>query len=259
MTPYYRAGGVTLYLGDCREVLPGLEPVEVCITDPPYSETSLVWDEGAAGWIQALDVALLPTAQLWMFTSLRHLLASFAYLELEGFKLAEEIVWEKHNGTNLRNDRFRRVHELAVHYYRGAWDSLYHSPPPAFQARSRVVRQQSRPSTWLGARGAVTFVQPAGMTKIMRSVIRARSEHRRGHHPTQKPLAVVRPIVAASVRPGGTVVDPFAGSGTTLVAAAELGRCAIGIEREERYCEIAARRLGQGALDLAAASGPEGT
>ncbi len=69
-------------------------------------------------------------------------------------------------------------------------------------------------------------------------------------HPAQKPIALMSQIVAVSSRPADTVLDPFMGSGTTLVAAKRLGRKAIGIEMEEKYCEIAAKRLAQGALPL---------
>ena len=69
-------------------------------------------------------------------------------------------------------------------------------------------------------------------------------------HPTQKPEAVIRWALIQAPSEVRTVLDPFMGTGTTLVAAKRLGRQAVGIEREERYCEIAARRLAQGALPL---------
>ena len=67
-------------------------------------------------------------------------------------------------------------------------------------------------------------------------------------HPNQKPVHAIRPLVAAFASEGGTVLDPFMGSGSTLVAAKEFGNRAIGIEIEERYCRYAAHRLGQGLL-----------
>ena len=67
-------------------------------------------------------------------------------------------------------------------------------------------------------------------------------------HPTVKPIALMRYLCRLITPPGGTILDPFMGSGTTLRAAKDLGRQSIGIEIEERYCEIAARRLGQEVL-----------
>lgn len=64
-------------------------------------------------------------------------------------------------------------------------------------------------------------------------------------HPTEKPVALQRPLIERSCPAGGLVLDPFAGSGATLVAAQQLGRSAVGVELEERYCEAAARRLEQ--------------
>jgi site-specific DNA-methyltransferase (adenine-specific) len=70
----------------------------------------------------------------------------------------------------------------------------------------------------------------------------------RALHPTEKPLGILAPLIAYSCPPGGAVLDPFAGSGSTLEAARASGRHAIGIEADERYCEVAARRLSQGDL-----------
>jgi len=89
----------------------------------------------------------------------------------------------------------------------------------------------------------------------MRSVIAVRSCHGYAVHPTQKPVGIVDPLIRFSCPPGGLVVDPFMGSGTTMRAAKDAGRPGIGIEIEERYCEIAARRMEQEVLPLAGAHG----
>lgn len=84
----------------------------------------------------------------------------------------------------------------------------------------------------------------------MRSVQFVRSEHGRAVHPTQKPLGILRPLIEYSVPPGGLVLDPFAGSGSSLLAARELGRRAEGCEINPDYCQAAIGRLSQ--MELAA-------
>lgn len=84
----------------------------------------------------------------------------------------------------------------------------------------------------------------------MRSVIKIRSEHRRGGHPTQKPIGILTPLIEYSTPPGGLILDPSAGAGSVLRAAKNLDRRAIGIEIDERYCEVAAERMGQLVMSL---------
>ena len=88
----------------------------------------------------------------------------------------------------------------------------------------------------------------------MRSVIYCRSMHGRALHPTEKPAGILEPLIAYGCPPGGTVFDPMAGSGATGAAAKAIGRRSVLIEADERYCEIAARRLAQDVLDFEGAS-----
>lgn len=247
--PFYDRDGITIYCGDCRNLVAELAAHEIAgiVTDPPYGETSLAWDARAGGWQSAL-AELVPSGSLWCFGSMRYFLETFA--DFKPWAFAQDVVWEKHNGSSLHADRFRRVHEHALHFYQGRWDELYKDPQLEWQSRSRVVRKQSRPAQWSGATGETTFVQAAGLTKLMRSVIYSRSMHRRAEHPTQKPEGLVEVLVRYSIPPGAVVLDPFCGSGTTLAAAKRAGRRAVGVELDPAYCEIAARRLDQGVLEL---------
>src|SRR5690606_26223573 len=107
-----------------------------------------------------------------------------------------------------------------------------------------------------GAIGGYFYVDDG--TRLARSVQKAPSV-RRGLHPTEKPVGILVPLITYACPPNGTVLDPFAGSGSRLEAARLAGRQAIGIEIDERYAERAAQRLAQVPLDLGEASGPAGT
>jgi site-specific DNA-methyltransferase (adenine-specific) len=181
---------------------------------------------------------------------MRFWLAHAADFAAAGWSFGQEIVWKKHNGSGFLTDRFRRVHEFALHWYRGSWGGLYLDPQTTNDATKRTLRRKRRP-THMGRIEEAAYASEDGGPRLMRSVIEARSEHGRALHPTQKPLAVVGPLIAYSVPPGGLVLDPFMGSGSTLRAAKDTGRRAIGIELDERYCEAAATRMGQEVLPMA--------
>src|SRR5581483_11555290 len=107
LSPIYDDGQVALYHGDCRDVLPKLRGggVDAVVTDPPYGDTSIDWDEPVRGWLDLVD--------------------------------APHVVWEKHNGSGLQADRFRRVDEFVVHWYRGRWEELRHVVPTTDDATAR--------------------------------------------------------------------------------------------------------------------------
>ena len=250
MTLYYQDENVTLYHGDSRQLLPNLT-ADVCVTDPPYGDTSLDWDMWPEGWVDAVGAALPAAASLWCFGSMRMHLDRRT--DFAAWTYGQEVIWEKHNGSGFHADRFKRVHEIAMHWYRGAWAEVYRDPQFTADARKRTVRRKSRPThTGHIEDGAYTSVD--GGPRLMRSVLQVRSMHGRAIHPTEKPVGILEPLIRYSCPPGGVVLDPFAGSGSTLAAAANTGRRAIGIEAREDYCEAAAKRLSQSTLDLFGAS-----
>ncbi len=236
MTPYWTDGTCSLYLGDCREVLPALGVTADCVVaDPPYGETSLEWDQWPDGWPRvAADVS----TSMWCFGTLRMYLERQA--EFAAWKLSQDIIWEKHNGSNSSADRFSRVHEQPTHWYQGPWRTVYHEVPRTADAVKRQVRRKHRPPQW-GDIGAASYASEDGGPRLMRSVIYMRSMHGRAIHRTEKPVGILDPLISYACPPGGLVIDPFAGSGSTLDAARCSGRRAIGIEADEKYIELAAR------------------
>lgn len=231
--------------GDCMRMLASLEDesVDCILTDPPYGETSLEWDKWPVGWPEAVRRVLKRTGSMWVFGSTRMFFDHAE--EFKGWRLSHDVIWEKHNGTGLFNDRFRRVHELALHFYRSdaQWGEVYKEPQFTNDARARVVRKKSRPAQWIGATKDTVYKSEDGGPRLMRSVMYCRSEHGRSLHPTQKPTAIVEPLLLYACPPGGTVLDIFAGSGTTGLVAKINGRKSILIEGKPEFAEIAKQRL----------------
>lgn len=225
---------VDLIHGNCMDVLASLpaESVDAIVTDPPYGQTSLPWDTWVDGWPAAVDRILKPHGSMWVFGNLR--MFTNHWSDFDGWRFAQDIVWEKHNGSGFQADRFRRVHEQAAHFYRGEWGSVWKGKVVTMDARKRTVAKSNGP-VHTGKIGAASYVSEDGGPRIMRSVIYARSQHHAAIHPTQKPEAIVEPLILNCCPPGGVVLDPFAGSGTTGYVARRLGRSAIMIEGNSDY------------------------
>lgn len=242
---------VRILQGDCRQVLSGLAPgqFDACIADPPYGDTSLEWDAIVDGWIPAVARVLKPASSLWIFGSMRFFMGNRvrARLRAEGFRYSQDIVWEKQNGTGFHADRFRRVHEHAVLFYRGDWRDVYHAPQFTMDATAKTVRRKTRP-THTGHIDTGHYVSEDGGPKLMRSVLKVRNEHGRAIHPTQKPLGIIEPLVRYSVPPGGSFIVPFAGSGSDLMVANAEALDAVGVELDPEMAEKARVRLAGGPL-----------
>jgi site-specific DNA-methyltransferase (adenine-specific) len=184
---------------------------------------------------------------MWVFGSFRMFFGHAA--DFEGWSFAQEIVWEKQNGSSFHSDRFKRVHELCAQFYLGEWGQVYKNPVKTLDATARITRRKTRPPH-TGNIGAMAYVSEDGGPRLQRSIIRAPNCHGYAEHPTQKPEAVVSQLCEYSGPPHGSLFSPFLGSGTDLVVAKRHGLRAVGCDVDERYCEIAANRLRQGVLDL---------
>jgi site-specific DNA-methyltransferase (adenine-specific) len=258
--PYWASpdGDVTLYLGDMREVLPALGlQAALVLADPPYEETSHAWDRWPTGW---LGTAATAAQSMWCFGGLRMFMRYAPEFTAAGWHLSHDIagkddvemVWEKHNASGPNNDRFRRIHEQAGHFYQGAWRDVHHEAQRTFTGVVERDRRAGRGAKRIGQRGEYGDHREWSDDgfRLMTSVIFARSMHRIGGiHPCEKPVGLLTPLIAYACPPGGLVLDPFAGSGSTLDAARQSGRRAVGVEADERYCEAAARRLSQLTLE----------
>jgi DNA modification methylase len=229
-TPYYQDEHSTIYHGDCREILPLLEPVDLVLTDPPYgigegdraSKRTSNTIKPNPRWKQQrptdykviFDDSQILTSELLLAMGLSKHSIVFGgnyYTEILA-PSACWLIWDKKNGESDFADC-----ELA----------------------------------WTTLRGAARKIE-----YLWNGFQKQQPEQR--WHPTQKPLTVMRWCIEQADQKTKTrqetILDPFMGSGTTLVAAKNLGRKAIGIELEEKYCEIAVKRLRQGVLPLGGAA-----
>jgi len=199
MKPYYEHAGITIYHGDCRDVLPSISGAQVLMTDPPYG----------------IDFAGQPTK------------------------------WQRRAGRVPEGWDAKPFDDISLLLGSAPWLCIWggnYYPLPQSRGWLAWVKPDAPPSMGSIELAWTNIDRP---TRHIFHSIGATNAERLGH-PTQKPLRVIAWAIAGM--PMGMVVDPFMGSGTTLEAAKLRCRHAIGIEIEERYCEIAARRLSQEVL-----------
>ena len=233
--PYYEDDWATIYHGDCREILPSLV-ADTTITDPPYG----------TGYYGTDTSVLTPDLLKCLPTPA----AIFGWPErlvdlcVAGSVTPDEwVTWWPTNGRNRgmnRHGLWREVECVAV-FGKCEWSRLR-------QPRARTTTPLPGPR-----RVDCDETEPARMGDVWCDESPNLNPNQPPRlHPNEKPVPVVSRLVEAMSNPGQVVFDPFMGSGTTLRAAKDLGRRGIGVEIEERYCEVAAKRLAQEVLDLGA-------
>lgn len=246
---------ITTLHGDALALMRDLPPgtFDAVITDVPYGETSLKWDRWPRGWLALVLPLLKPSGSLWCFGSMRMFIEEAEEFK-ESFRFVQDLVWEKQNGSGNHADRFRRVHENITQWVSKSakWAEVYKLPITTPDATARTVRRKKRPAHW-GLIGEGTYESQDGGPRLMRSVIAVRNCHGRAVHPTQKPEDIMEPLLRYSVPRGGRVLDPFMGSGTTLLVARSLGMSAVGIEAAPEHFGSACDRL-SGTLALGGAA-----
>lgn len=220
MKPYYDGHGITIYHGDCREVVANLQDgiADLLLTDPPYSmDYKNKAGQSLRGDGTRLGIRIFRSALLDLDRLLANDTHVYVFCHWESWpdfydavgaywRIRNALIWHKNAGG---------AGDCSGNY---AWDYEV----VLFAHKGRRLLQGRRD-------GAVRELLPV--------------PGRRRDHPTQKPVDLLAYFIEKSSLPGETVLDPYMGSGSTLVAARMLGRRAIGVEIEERYCEIAARRV----------------
>ena len=241
-------GGMSanILTGDCRNRMAVAAKFDCLIADPPYGDTSLPWDSRVLGWESVAFDALKLTGSLWLFGSMRSLMLCGPTMSAAGFRYAQDCVWEKHNGSGFHADRFKRVHEHVVQFYRcdARWGDVYNEVQTTPDATARTVRRKSRPPHTGKIKGGAFahYESLDGGPRIMRSVIQIPSCHGHAIHETEKPVDLLQILIRTSCPAGGWVGDFFAGSGAAAEACVALGRNYLGCELDDDMAERARNR-----------------
>jgi DNA modification methylase len=212
--PYYEHGGITIYNADCREVLPELGRFDLLLTDPPYGIGEARNNNQSRSCIAA----------------------------------SKDYGMSSWDDSPVDVDTLRQLQEIAE--WQAIFGGNYYPMPPSscwlvWDKDNGANDFADCELAWTNFPKAVRLLKHKWQGMLQENM--KDKEYR--FHPTQKPVPVMQWCIGHAPK-ANTILDPFMGSGTTLVAAKNLGRTAVGIELEEKYCEIAALRLSQEVMDF---------
>ena len=229
LVKYYEHAGIVIYHADCRDVLPHLPKVDLVLTDPPYGI-------GFADYASHEDDPL--EYHRWLWPTL---------------EMCESLVID---GWMCIFQSETRARDWAGAFPR-EWRLFALAKNFGQIRREAIARQTDYALYW--SIGVPAWPPRENVGILLRNWFLSHDcsvPSKRVPHPCPRPLDAMRYMVQCFAAPESLILDPFMGSGTTLVAAKQLGRRAIGIEIEERYCEIAVKRLAQEVFDFTPAPEP---
>jgi site-specific DNA-methyltransferase (adenine-specific) len=250
----------------CEDALTGMAripdgSIDLILTDPPYNlgkdygnasdqqsvDDYLAWTER---WVDIALPKLKPNGSLYIFLTWRFAPEIFVMLKRR-MTMMNEIIWDRRvpsMGGSVRS--FSSVHDT-IGFFVKRKDYYFDLDAVRIPYDAATKKARSR-SIFVGAKWLEVGYNP----KDLWSVSRLHREHaERVDHPTQKPLEIIERMLKASCPPGGVVLDPFMGSGTTALAAKRLGRRFIGFELNAEYCDIIGQRLAMPELPVKKSAG----
>ena len=248
--PYYETQLGKLYHGDCLDIMPGLEPVDLVLTDPPYGTTVCSWD------------VVIPFEPMWKqlkrIIKNNGVIALFgnepfsSYLRISNIKMfGYDWIWHKNKSGNIFQYKSKPMarHEIISIFtkYRLSWrkaDYIKYYPQLNdcdIKVKTSMTKKNRSVQT---APNHKKSLKKYNMKKTgyPETIIKINNEGNK-LHPTQKPVALMEYLIKTYTNENEIALDFAIGSGTTAVACERLKRKWIGIEIEEKYCEIAAKRI----------------
>lgn len=246
LPPIYEENLVSIIQGNSLELLKEMkaESIDVIATDPPFflsnggitcqsgkmvsvdkgdwdKTDSMTMDEFYYQFLQEAKRILKPNGTIWVFGTMHNIFSLGSIMQQMEFKILNNITWQKTNpAPNLSCRMFTHSTETIIWAKKNKKSKHFFD----YQLMKEINNGKQMKDVWT-----------TSTTK--------KSEKSFGKHPTQKPLEIMNKIILASTKEGDIILDPFMGSGTTLVSAKRLGRRAIGIDLENEYIKIAIERL----------------